>query len=85
MQSSFPQNGILTTMEYLRPTNATRALASKLLVDLLSYVDIKFFFFRNTTEYGVNRLIKNVKNKSFPTSTYPVKVLKYISEIMSPF
>ena len=42
------------------------------------------FFFRNVSEYEINRLIQNMKNKSSPSNTYPVKVLKYISEIISP-
>ena len=41
-------------------------------------------FFRNISENEINRLIQNMKNKSSPISTYPVKVLKYISKIISP-
>ena len=41
-------------------------------------------FFRSTSKLEINRLIQNMKNKSSPISTYPVKVLKYISEIISP-
>ena len=40
--------------------------------------------FENTTAYEVFKVINSLKNKSCPVSSYPVKVLKYISDIISP-
>ena len=41
-------------------------------------------FFKQTTPYEVSNVIQSLKNKSSHVSTYPSKVLKYVSEIISP-
>ena len=38
----------------------------------------------NTSAFEVFKVINSLKNKSCPVSSYPVKVLKYISDIISP-
>ena len=41
-------------------------------------------FFKQTTPSEVCSAIQSLKNKSSHVSTYPAKVLKYVSEIISP-
>ena len=43
------------------------------------------FFFKPCTPNEVKDIIKNMKNKSCNVNTYSSRVLKYISEIISPF
>ena len=42
------------------------------------------FFFRPTNNFEVNKIIMSLKNKPSNIKTYSVKILKYISSIISP-
>ena len=41
-------------------------------------------FFRDTSAFEINKIIMKMKNKSCHISTYPVKILKLICDIVSP-
>ena len=42
------------------------------------------FFLRHTTPMEVNLIINNMKNKSCPITTYPVRALKVVADLISP-
>ena len=42
------------------------------------------FFFRRSKIFEINKIILSLKNKSCPISTYSVKIIKYLSSIISP-
>ena len=42
------------------------------------------FFFRRSNIFEINKIIMSLKNKSCPISTYSVKIIKYLSSIISP-
>ena len=42
------------------------------------------FLFSPVTHYIIDKIITSLKNKSGNTDTYPVKVLKYLSSLISP-
>ena len=65
--------------------NISRTFGSQPRVNVDTNVSqTRSMFLRNTTPLEVNRIICSLKNKKGHVSTYPAKVLKYASEIISP-
>ena len=42
------------------------------------------FFFNPTSSYSINKIILSLKNKSCPINSLPIRVLKHVSDIVSP-